>query len=63
MNLKITAPYYIKIDAEEEIRAAMKHINNVLNQSGIKDNPPIKPVQAVRLKDALEVLRKSLLEH
>lgn len=63
MNLQMTAPYYQKINNPEEIKAAMRHIDNVLNKSGVGETRPVTPVQAIRLKEAHELLRKSLIEY
>lgn len=63
MNLHMTTPYYTKIDVQEEIRCAMQHIDNALNKSGVAGSKPITPIQALRLKDAHEALRKSLVEY
>lgn len=59
----MTAPYYQKINGSDEIKAAMRHIDNVLNKSGIGETPPVTPIQAIRLKEARELLRKSLVEY
>lgn len=62
MNLHLTTPCSTEINPQEEIKAAMRHIHNALYETGIGKTPPISKIQAIRLKDAQESLRKSLLE-